>query len=290
MSKITIAQKAGFCFGVKRAIRLAEEAVLHNKTVSVIGPIIHNPQEVARLEKLGIKTINKPYRENGVLILRTHGIPLSLYNELKNKKSVEIIDAVCPFVKRAQKIVADLAAKKEPIVIVGEKEHPEIIALRSYCNNKCIVINSAQEAKRAANSKKIKAGSKLNIVSQTTQSLENFDKIVKTLKKNYEVKVFNTICKATFDRQNAASKLAKTADLMIVIGGKNSANTTRLAQICKKNAKTKHIEAAGDLKKEWFKNKNNICLTAGASTPDWIIKEIRSDIEKFVNKLNSKEK
>ncbi|MDR3049703.1 MAG: 4-hydroxy-3-methylbut-2-enyl diphosphate reductase [Elusimicrobiota bacterium] len=277
MSEITIAKKAGFCFGVRRAIKLAEEAVLQNKTVSVIGPIIHNPQEVKRLENLGIKTLKKPPTKSGILILRTHGIPLSLHKTLKKKKNIEIIDAVCPFVKRAQKIVSDLAKKKESIIIVGENDHPEIIALRSYADNKCIVIENPHEAK------KIKVSGKLNIVSQTTQSLENFDKIVKIIKGRNEAKVFNTICKATFDRQNAAFELAKSADLMIVIGGKNSANTARLAQICKKNAQTKHIESANDLKKEWFKNKNNICLTAGASTPDWIIKEAKLKIEKFIN-------
>ncbi|MDR3244051.1 MAG: 4-hydroxy-3-methylbut-2-enyl diphosphate reductase [Elusimicrobiota bacterium] len=277
MAKITVAKKAGFCFGVKRAIKMAQEAVLKNKKTFVIGSLIHNPQEIKRLQKLGIKTLKSPNVKSGIIILRTHGISSDLYDRLKKRKSIELADAVCPFVKRAQKIVENLGQKGERIVIVGEKDHPEIIALRSYAGKKCIIINDVGQAQ------KIKTQEPLNIVSQTTQSLENFDAIVKVLRRNHKIKIFNTICKATFDRQKEAAELAKTADLMIVIGGMNSANTSRLAQICKDKTITRHIETVGSLKKSWFKGKKNICITAGASTPDWIIKDIRFAIENIIN-------
>ncbi|MCL2144143.1 MAG: 4-hydroxy-3-methylbut-2-enyl diphosphate reductase [Endomicrobia bacterium] len=271
--KIKIADKSGFCFGVKRAISLAEKTADLHKKVYTLGPIIHNPQEVERLDKQGIKTLKDAKTvKSGIIILRTHGIPLLLHEELKKKKSIEIIDATCPFVKRAQDIVKDLSGKDETIVIIGERVHPEVAALVSYGNGKCIVIENIKEAQN------IKAEGDLNIVSQTTQTPENFNAIVKCLKKRYKIKVFNTICKATFDRQQSAEKLAKTVDLMIVVGGKNSGNTTRLAEICSAKTKTYHIEKADDLKKSWFKNKNIIGLTAGASTPNWIIQQVQRRI------------
>lgn len=276
MPKIKIADKSGFCFGVRRAISLAEKTADLHKKVYTLGPVIHNPQEVERLEKRGIKTLKNPKRvKEGVIILRTHGIPRQLHKELKKKKDIEIIDATCPFVKRAQDIVKELSGRGEAIVIVGEKVHPEVVALVSYGNGNCAVVENLKEAK------KLKISGCVNIVSQTTQTPENFDSIVKYLKKRYKIKVFNTICRATFDRQSSAEKLAGTAELMIVIGGKNSGNTTRLAEICCAKTKTYHIETAGDLKKSWFKGKNTIGLTAGASTPYWIIKQVQGRVKEF---------
>ncbi|MCL2484688.1 MAG: 4-hydroxy-3-methylbut-2-enyl diphosphate reductase [Endomicrobia bacterium] len=274
-TKISIADKSGFCFGVKRAIDLAEKTACLTKKVYTLGPVIHNPQEVKRLEKQGIKTLKDIKSvKSGTIILRTHGIPLELHDKLKKRKSVEIIDATCPFVKKAQDIVKELGKKDETIVIVGEKIHPEVVALVSYGNGKCVIVETVKEAE------KVKSKGDLNIVSQTTQTPENFNAIVKCLKKRYKVKVFNTICKATFDRQKSAEKLAKTADLMIVVGGKNSGNTTRLAQICEAKTETHHIETVKDIKDGWFKNKKKIGLTAGASTPGWIINKVKEEVEK----------
>jgi len=272
---IQIADQSGFCFGVKRAIELAEKAALKNKNVRTLGPIIHNPQEVKRLNKEGVKTINTSSKvKSGVIVLRTHGIPLEQHKKLKQNKAVKIIDATCPFVKRAQDIVSELGAKNETIVIAGEKAHPEVVGLVSYGNGK--VIENAKEAARFKTDK----NKTVNVVSQTTQTPENLQAIVTALSKRYKVKVFNTICKATFDRQHSAAKLAKKMDLMLVIGGKNSGNTTRLAQICRKETRTHHIETAKDIKKSWFKNAGKIGLTAGASTPDWIIEQVKEEVEK----------
>jgi 4-hydroxy-3-methylbut-2-enyl diphosphate reductase len=277
--RIKIAENAGFCFGVRRAINLAEKAVGKKSKVYTLGPVIHNPQEVKRLEKKGVKTLKDPEKvKSGSIILRTHGIPFNLHKRLEGNKNINVIDAACPFVKRAQNTVKrlslDIKSKdKKTIIVVGEKTHPEVVALVSYGNGKCIVVENIKEAQ------KFRGIGDLNIVSQTTQTPENFNNIVRVLKKRYKTKVYNTICKATLDRQKAAEKLAKSVDLMIVIGGKNSGNTTRLAQICSGKTKTHHIETACSIKENWFKNINSVGLAAGASTPDWIIKEIEMKIK-----------
>jgi 4-hydroxy-3-methylbut-2-enyl diphosphate reductase len=281
--RIKIAENAGFCFGVRRAINLTEKAAGKESKVYTLGPVIHNPQEVKRLEKKSIKTLKAPKKiKSGSIILRTHGIPFNLYKRLEENKNINVIDAVCPFVKRAQNTVkrlsTDVKSKDKTIIVVGEKVHPEVVALVSYGNGKCIVVENIEEAQ------KFRGRGDLNIVSQTTQTPENFNSIARVLKKRYKTKVYNTICKATLDRQKAAEKLAKSVDLMIVIGGKNSGNTTRLAQICSEKTKTYHIETACSIKEKWFKNVNSVGLTAGASTPDWIIKEIEMKIKEVIVK------
>lgn len=274
--KIKVANSSGFCFGVKRAIELAEKTAETNKEVYTFGPIIHNPQEVKRLEDKNIKVV-EDYScvSNGVLVLRTHGIPLNIYNKLSENKNIEIIDATCPFVKKAQDIVKELSSDKntEQIVIVGEKKHPEVVAVVSYGNGKCLVVEDKNDIKN------VKKTDIIYIVSQTTQSPKKFNEIVEEISKISKVKVFNTICRATFDRQSAAEKLAKEVDIMIVIGGKNSGNTTRLYQICSAITKTYHIENVDEIEKSWFNNINNVGITAGASTPDWIIEEVKNRLE-----------
>jgi 4-hydroxy-3-methylbut-2-enyl diphosphate reductase len=281
--RIKISAIAGFCFGVRRAINLVEKTAGEESKVYTLGPVIHNPQEVKRLEKKGIKTLkNLKKIKSGSIILRTHGIPINLHKRLEENKSINVIDATCPFVKRAQNTVKRLStgikSKDVTVIVVGEKVHPEVSALVSYGNGKCIVIENIKEAQ------KFSGRGNLNIVSQTTQTPENFNSIVRVLKKRYKTKVYNTICKATLDRQKAAEKLAKIVDLMIVIGGKNSGNTTRLAQICSEKTKTYHVETACSIKEKWFKNVNSVGLTTGASTPDWIIKEIEKRIKKIAAK------
>jgi len=269
MKTIQIAESSGFCFGVKRAIELTEQVSKENKKVYTFGPLIHNPQEVERLHKKGIEVINDYSKiETGVLVLRTHGIELNIYDKLLQNKNLKIIDATCPFVKRAQDIVKELSNTSEQIVVVGEKTHPEVVALVSYGKGKCIVVENEQDIK------KIKKTDIIYVVSQTTQNPKKFDNIVKEITKISQVKIYNTICKATFDRQSSAEKLARTVDLMIVIGGKNSGNTRRLFQICSNIVETYHIENVDEIEKNWFNNKQKIGITAGASTPDWIIENI----------------
>jgi len=277
MKIIKIAESSGFCFGVRRAIELAEKVSQESDNVYTFGPLIHNPQEVERLNKKGIEVINDYSKiQDGILVLRTHGIELNVYNKLSENKKLKIIDATCPFVKRAQDIVKELSDISQQIVIVGEKTHPEVVALVSYGKGKCIVVENKNDIT------KVKKTDIIYIVSQTTQSPKNFDDIVKEIAKISKVKIYNTICKATFDRQSSAEKLAKSVDIMIVIGGKNSGNTRRLFQICSSAVETYHIESGDEIKNDWFTNKQKIGITAGASTPDWIIKNIKNKIEKII--------
>lgn len=278
MAKITIAKSAGFCFGVKRALDLVQDIAGKNNEVYTFGPLIHNPQEVQRLEKENIKVIEDYSKiEKGILVLRTHGIQLDVYENLSKKENIKLVDATCPFVKRAQDIVKELGkdTNTQQIIVVGERQHPEVVALVSYGKGKCLVVEDKKDVEN------VKKTDIIYIVSQTTQSPKKFDEIVEEISKISQVKVFNTICRATFDRQSAAQKLAKEVDIMIVIGGKNSGNTTRLYQICSNITKTYHIETVDEIEKSWFDNANKIGITAGASTPDWIINNIERRIKEF---------
>jgi 4-hydroxy-3-methylbut-2-enyl diphosphate reductase len=271
------AANAGFCFGVKRAIDLVEKTLNEKSEVYTLGPIIHNPQEVKRLKEKGVKILNEiDCVKSSCIILRTHGISLELRNRLEKDKTLHIIDATCPFVKKAQDIIKNLSSQKTTIVIVGENSHPEVEALVSYGRDKCVVIENSREALE------FKGIGELNIVSQTTQTPQNFNVIVEILKKRFKINIYNTICKATLERQESAKKLSKKVDLMIVIGGKNSGNTTRLAEICKTQTKTYHIETIDELDDKWFNNINTVGLTAGASTPDNIIKSVQNRLGKIL--------
>jgi 4-hydroxy-3-methylbut-2-enyl diphosphate reductase len=270
---------AGFCFGVKRAIALVEKILNEKAKVYTLGPIIHNPQEVKRLKEKGVKILNDiDCVKSGYIILRTHGISLELRNKLEKNKTLYIIDATCPFVKKAQDIIKNLNLQETTIVIVGENSHPEVEALVSYGAGKCVVIENPMEALE------FKGMGELNIVSQTTQIPQNFNAIVKILKKQFKVNIYNTICKATLERQESAKKLAKKVDLMIVVGGRNSGNTTRLAEICKTQTKTYHIETIDKLDDKWFNNIKTVGLTAGASTPDNIIKSVQNKLREILQK------
>jgi 4-hydroxy-3-methylbut-2-enyl diphosphate reductase len=274
---VKVAANAGFCFGVKRSIELVEKTLGEKTEVYTLGPIIHNPQEVKRLKEKGVRVLNDiDCVKSGCIILRTHGISLELHNRLEKDKAISVIDATCPFVKKAQNIVKNLSSQETTIIIVGEKSHPEVEALVSYGAGKCIVIENPKEAFE------FKGKGELNIVSQTTQTTQNFDIIVKIIKKRFKVNIYNTICKATIERQKAAQELAKSADLMIVIGGRNSGNTTRLAEICKAQTKTYHIETVNEIDNKWFENVSIVGLTAGASTPNSIIKSVEKRVREIV--------
>jgi len=271
--KIIIADKAGFCFGVRRAVSIAEESVAKRKEIYTFGPLIHNPQEIVRLESIGVKTLDKPNSKKGsVLVIRTHGIPDGLAEKIK-AKGVKLVDATCPFVKRAQEIVKDLSDKGYQVIIAGDREHPEVKALTSYGGKFCRVVENAAEVK------KIKLKDKIGVISQTTQDPYNFKEIVECIKKHSpSAKTHNTICRATIDRQESARKLAKKVDLLIVVGGKNSGNTRRLYEIASEIVKTKWIETQNEIKPQWFVGVKTVGITAGASTPHWIIEEVKNKI------------
>ncbi len=270
--EIVIAKTAGFCFGVKRAISMAINCAKESdENIYTLGPIIHNPQVVRRLEeseKIHPKT-SVDEMARGTMIIRSHGMKLEDL-EKAQKKNLKIVDATCPFVKKTQDFVRTLSKEGYTIVVVGEKEHPEVQGVISYGSTEIIVATSVDELKEMPRKRKI------GIVAQTTQSQEKLQEITAfCLTKASEIKVYNTICNATFIRQKESVELSKTVDCMIVVGGRNSANTKRLAEICSSiQPKTYHIEVAGEIEPQWFEGVNRVGITAGASTPDWIIKEV----------------
>ena len=266
--KIELAKKYGFCFGVKRAIKIAE----NTENSATIGELIHNNEEIDRLhKKFGVKTLNdiSEITDEKRLIIRTHGITKDDLDILKSKNK-ELIDATCPFVKKPQQIVEKMSSEGYDIVIFGDKNHPEVKGVKSYAKGKVFVVLDVSELKN------LKISNKVALVSQTTKRIENFTKIAEFLMTTTkELRIFNTICNATFQNQEAAAKLAKKADVMIIIGGKNSSNTKQLLLISQNFCKNSYLIAnENELKKEWFLNKEICGITAGASTPEWIIKKV----------------
>ncbi|MEO0281687.1 MAG: 4-hydroxy-3-methylbut-2-enyl diphosphate reductase [candidate division WOR-3 bacterium] len=286
--KIIVAKNSGFCFGVKRAMKIIEdlEKDSKEKPLYTLGPIIHNPQVVESLKEKSIFPLNDVSEmKDGKLILRTHGVEKKLLEKIKRKK-IEYIDATCPFVANAHNYAIKLFNEGYQVVIFGEKDHPEVLAINSQIDNKGIVVEKKEDVKNLFNTK----AKKIGIISQTTQSLEKFKEIVNELMEDFkEIYVVNTICNATSLRQRSAINVAKKVDLMLVIGGKNSGNTKRLYQICSLlNKNTFHIETSkelGGLKSKILKSEK-IGIVAGASTPDWII----DDVKKYLKKIDKEEK
>ncbi len=283
MVEIIVAPHAGFCFGVKRAVKLAEESsrFSHNGgKVYTLGPIIHNPQEVSRLQELGINpSLNGDIEEESVVIIRSHGIPPERERELK-RVAKEVIDATCPYVKAVHEAVCRLTKEGYFVVLIGEKNHPEVVGTLGYleeCNGRGIVIENMEDLKEAFRYEKV------GVVAQTTQNEKFFKEVVGELALWVkELKVINTICNATSERQEDVYELAPKVDVMVIIGGKNSGNTRRLYTISKSlNPNSYHIETAQELEKDWFQGAKRIGITAGASTPDWIINEVREAIQEL---------
>jgi len=275
--EIKLARNYGFCFGVKRAIKIAEE----NPKSVTFGPLIHNKKEIERLKgnfDVGLVETIDEVGENQRVVIRTHGIPKDRLEKLK-EKNVEVIDATCPFVTKPQEIVEQMSQEGYSVVIFGDINHPEIKGVMSYSVTKPFVVLSVEELKTLMPRLKERVAT----VAQTTRKFEEYKKIVNFLMEHKkEVRVFNTICNATFENQDAARELSQEADVMIVIGGKNSSNTKQLYNICKENCKESYlIEDESELKKEWFDGKKICGITAGASTPDWIIQKVIETIKKF---------
>ena len=273
--EIRLAKNYGFCFGVKRAIEIAE----NSRNATTIGPLIHNREEINRLqEHYNVTTAYNlsELKEAKRAIIRTHGIVKSDLEELK-KRDIEIIDATCPFVTKPQQIVEKMSKEGYQIVIFGDIKHPEVKGVMSYASNTPVVVMSAEELEEVLISPRVA------VVSQTTRKMHEFQKVVDALiARANEVRVFNTICNATFENQDAARVLSKEADVMIVIGGKNSSNTKQLLSIASEHCPQSYlIENAQELEKGWFENKKVCGITAGASTPDWIIESVISKIREI---------
>ncbi|WP_408956068.1 bifunctional 4-hydroxy-3-methylbut-2-enyl diphosphate reductase/30S ribosomal protein S1 [Natroniella sp. ANB-PHB2] len=284
--EIQLAECAGFCFGVDRAMNLALEAGEERDCkVSTLGPLIHNPQAVSRLQNVGVEVKEKlDDISEGVVIIRSHGVPPKIL-EKATERDLELINATCPFVKRAQEKAKELKKKGYQVVISGDKNHPEVISILGFADNEAVIIEDESDFDN------INIEKKVGVIAQTTQSLENLQKLINYLvSEASELKVYNTICTTTGQRQDEAAELSREVELMLVIGGYNSANTSRLAEICRENeVKTHHIETADDLQTGWFKNIKQVGITAGASTPNWIIKEVLRRMTEIKNEEEKNE-
>ncbi len=272
--EIIVAKTAGFCFGVKRAIDIAFKLANEKREgIYTLGPIIHNPQVVDELKRRGIIPIEDFQNIKGIksLIVRTHGIPLRLSEKIE-ASGCEIIDATCPFVKKAQYYAKLLKEEGYQVIILGEKNHPEVQSLLSYAGDNAVVIN--------ANTVLPRLKKKIGVVVQTTQPIEVLKRVISDIVSHgKEIKVYNTICSSTAQRLKETGRIAKKVNVMFVVGGKNSANTTQLALLCKSlGVPTYHIEIASEIVTEWVKGAEYIGITAGASTPDWIIKDVEKRI------------
>ena len=269
--EIILADRAGFCFGVKRAVEMTEKELTNtNENIFSLGPLIHNPQAVKEFEEKGLKTIDEINGlNNSKVVIRSHGVSKAVVDKMK-EQNIDIIDSTCPYVKSVHKKVEEFQKQGYNIVIVGDENHPEIIGINGWCNNEAFIINSEMEALNLPKMDKV------CVVSQTTNTQEKFEALSEIVKeKGEEVKIFNTICNATNQRQESCKEVAMKVDAMIVIGGYHSSNTRKLADISKKYCEhVYHIETKDELPLDELKRFNKIGITAGASTPDWIIKEV----------------
>ncbi|WP_054632723.1 bifunctional 4-hydroxy-3-methylbut-2-enyl diphosphate reductase/30S ribosomal protein S1 [Thermoclostridium stercorarium] len=278
MAEIIVAKTAGFCFGVDNAVKLAFRISEENPgNTSTLGEIIHNRQVMEELAQRGVKVVESPdeLKEGEHVIIRAHGIGEAVYNELK-KRNVIIHDATCPYVKRIHKLVRQKHAEGCTIIIVGDRNHPEIIGVNGWCDNRAYVVSSIEEVDLLPD-----ISGPICVFAQTTMKQEKFDGIYEAVKKKFaNTQKFDTICNATEVRQREAREISGTVDMMIVIGGKNSSNTQKLFEICSENCPlTFKIETVADLPPLDIKNINTIGITAGASTPDWVIREVIETME-----------
>ena len=273
--QILIAKHSGFCEGVERAYRIALKQAKAGKPVFMLGNLVHNAQVVEKLQNEGIRII-KDLSEitqgtNGILLISAHGVAPEIYQEAKDL-GLEIVDTTCPWVKKAQKIAKEIADEGRLVVIVGDKGHPEVKGLIGWSYGRAVVIEKKEDIDKLS----LSADRKVGILAQTTQSADHFNQMVSELKEKIKnLKVFDTICGATSKRQDAAVELAKKVDLMLVIGDKMSANTKRLTELCTQTGTETHqIQTVAELNSKWLEGKEKIGITAGASTPDWVINEV----------------
>ncbi|MDD5795873.1 MAG: 4-hydroxy-3-methylbut-2-enyl diphosphate reductase, partial [Oscillospiraceae bacterium] len=274
---INVAESAGFCFGVNRAVNMVYSLINDNKKVCTFGPIIHNMEMVRELEEKGCVAVDsvEDVPQDATLVIRSHGVPLEIMNEI-NRSGIACEDATCPFVKKIHNIVNQESGKGRTVFVAGNKNHPEVQGIVSHCSGEIYTFNNNDELLEIANNILLEKNRPISVVAQTTFDTKEWKKCLKTVKKVYtNSKIFDTICNATSVRQNEAQQIAEKSDLMIVIGDRHSSNTGKLFDICKRKCdKTFLIETAQELDMNVLRNADSIGVTAGASTPARIIKEV----------------
>ena len=269
--EIIVAKSAGFCFGVKRAIEMVESALMdQEKPIYSLGPLIHNPQVVEELHQKGLQVVETvDHIPEGRVVIRSHGVGPGVY-QIAEECALELIDATCPFVKNVQQLAVLLREQGYLVVIFGEREHAEVRGVLESVAGEAMVVDEVYQLQLE------KLTGKIGLISQTTQDIESYRRLVDAIiPYAKELRVFNTICLATSQRQQEAAGLSRQVELMIVVGGRNSANTARLVEICKNSGVTAYqVESADELELSWFTNINRVGVTAGASTPDQYIQAV----------------
>ena len=282
---VTIAKSAGFCFGVNRAVELVEEAAKTGKKVVTLGPIIHNRHAVQHFEDMGVSVIESPDDANpgDTVVIRSHGVSKAVYEALQ-AKGVEIIDATCPFVKRIHGIVDKASQEGHLPVIIGTPTHPEVAGIAGWCK-KCEIFETPEKLENWAKTVDLPPDLLICMVCQTTSTESLWNSCVKIAKKQFtNLKIFDTICKATESRQSEAADLSKICQAMVVVGDTHSSNTGRLAMICREHCdRVVLVDNATELEPEFFRGVTDVGVTAGASTPAWIIKEVNKTMSEIIN-------
>ncbi len=289
MVNIKVAESAGFCFGVNRAVTAVENFLNEGKKVATLGPLIHNPAFIKQLEDRGAVIIDEPEHlpDGYELVVRTHGVTKDVYERI-HALSREFSDQTCPFVKKIQNIVNENSSPERLLLIAGDGSHPEVMGFRSYAHGESFTFSSAEELLEMIKKGKFSPEKELFLVAQTTFSSIEFKKICEIVKKYCtNAKIFDTICNATAKRQKEACNLSAQSDIMVVIGGKISSNTQKLKNVCEANCKTYLVESAGEVKNIDFAGCRNIGVTAGASTPVCIIKEVLKSMSEITKPIES---
>ncbi len=282
--EILIVKEGGFCFGVRRALDMARQAIEEKRLSATLGPLIHNPQVVEELQQQGVRVTEQvsDLQPGETLMIRTHGCSPEVPQQAR-ERGVEIIDATCPFVARAQREAQRLCDDSWQVLVLGEPEHPEARSIREHTGGRATIVEGPQDLDG------VDIKDKVAVVCQTTQRLDNLNALVSALLPRVRLlTVSNTICDATTQRQEASLGAAKEVDVMIVVGGYHSANTTRLAQICSEvNSRTHHIERVEELEREWVAGADKVGITAGASTPDSAIAGVHAALEQIAEEERS---
>ncbi|HEX9930176.1 MAG TPA: 4-hydroxy-3-methylbut-2-enyl diphosphate reductase [Pyrinomonadaceae bacterium] len=277
--QVLLADEFGFCFGVERAVQMVEKAIGEGDTVRALGPLIHNAQEMERLEKEGVATISEPVqiKRSETAVIRAHGVTPEVERELR-ESAAKVVDATCPFVTKVQRLASRAAAQDRHVVVVGNPDHPEMIGVKGYAPAHAFIVKDAEEVKTLP---------RLNnplVVSQTTIKLKTFLEAAEAVKENAngETQIVNTICSATRDRQDAARALAGKVDAFYIIGGRHSSNSRKLLAVCLEQCpKSFLIETEAEINPEDVRGAERVGVTAGASTPNWLIERVIKSLEEI---------
>lgn len=282
--EVLLANEYGFCFGVERAVEMVEDALVVGAPVRALGPLIHNTQEMQRLECEGVSTIQEPSQvaKNEIAVIRAHGVTPQVQAELE-RRAAQVVDATCPFVTRVQRLAERAATEGRHVVVAGNPDHPEMIGVVGYAPNNTFVVRDAEEVS------KLPPLHAPLVVSQTTLKLKTFLEVAAAVKAkaDAEPQVVNTICSATRDRQDAARALAGLVDVFYIIGGKHSSNSIKLLAVCQEQcAKSYLIETQDEIDPADLKNAGRVGVTAGASTPNWLIEQVVTRLREIGNSEN----